>query len=687
MSNVGIKDASDVERKIDTFQRVDGSDTVEIQAVAIINPATGDAIAPGADGSLPVTMQGVATDATLTTIAGTAGTSPPTPAAGANGLLGWLRGIFDKIVGLDNKLPALVGGKVPVDVGGASLTLSGEVEVKNDTGSPIPTNVQSSVLPTGAATAAGQAAIISALGSPLQEGGTVALDGASLAALETINVGNLPADPATQTTLDAARALLASMLAAMPVSSADDPTEATAGIVVRTAPPLFWRVGFAEVGSGLQGLAAQELDLLKTGSGMAVSQSGGNLVITAGTTVNSETVIRSKLQFRGALLARYKAILSQRIVNQTFRFELADLIGDALAYAINSATSVTVTIPGGVFTAADVGKSLRLSALSSVGIPGRYVIASTSGNDVTFTVAGWPASGGGTLTVYGHNWMAAEYSGTTATAVNIDAQRRGWQSGATAAAINTTASPGHVGQFAFDVLTLGYSDALVTSNTGYQWSPRGSRVENIPDEGVPFYFLLVVQNGSTAPASTTTLTVGFLSVEDQPRNKVRISSSDPAASHALPVQVMGGTLGTQPVSIATNTPTLAAGTNRAGFVAGAGIWYDDSSTVLAANASFTGTSRDATVTATATAFANAATFAQEVRTSAESDQSGTLWLEVSRDNINWRRVKALPTASVTGGAQYAELVHRPSWRYWRTGFTNGATLQTRFSIGSLATGL
>ena len=39
--------------------------------------------------------------------------------------------------------------------------------------------------------------------------------------------------------------------------------------------------------------------------------------ITSGTTANAETVIRSKLTFRGALLARYKAILSQRIANQT----------------------------------------------------------------------------------------------------------------------------------------------------------------------------------------------------------------------------------------------------------------------------------------------------------------------------------------------------------------------------------
>jgi uncharacterized protein YPO0396 len=118
-------------------------------------------------------------------------------------------------------------------------------------------------------------------------------------------------------------------------------------------------------------------------------------------------------------------------------------------------------------------------------------------------------------------------------------------------------------------------------------------------------------------------------------------------------------------------------------VAGAGIWFDDSSTALASNATFTGTSRDLTVTASATAMANASTYAKELRVSAESDVSGTLWLEVSRDNTNWRRVKSVATAAVTGGGQYAEIVHRPSWRYARVGFTNGATIQARFSIGSL----
>jgi hypothetical protein len=167
--------------------------------------------------------------------------------------------------------------------------------------------------------------------------------------------------------------------------------------------------------------------------------------------------------------------------------------------------------------------------------------------------------------------------------------------------------------------------------------------------------------------------------------RLRLSTATTAGTTTLSVQSLQQRsvpwLATQPV---THAGGLAAGTARVGFVAGSGIWYDDTGTALGANATFTGTSRDATVTATATAFANAATYAQEVRVAAEADQSGTLWLEVSRDGTTWRRAKSVATAAVTGGAQYAEIVHRPSWRYWRTGFTNGATAQTRLTVGSIA---
>lgn len=150
------------------------------------------------------------------------------------------------------------------------------------------------------------------------------------------------------------------------------------------------------------------------------------------------------------------------------------------------------------------------------------------------------------------------------------------------------------------------------------------------------------------------------------------------ATEPIPaVQVTGN----QPI---THAGALAAGTARVGFQAASGIWYDDTSTALAANATFTGTSRDATVTATATAWANAATYAQEVVASAEQDVSFTLALEVSRDNATWRRVKTLASAAVSGGGHYAEIVHRPSWRYWRVLVVNGATAAARTTVGSIA---
>lgn len=154
-----------------------------------------------------------------------------------------------------------------------------------------------------------------------------------------------------------------------------------------------------------------------------------------------------------------------------------------------------------------------------------------------------------------------------------------------------------------------------------------------------------------------------------------------------------GTYATEPIPAAqasatqavsgTVTATGGASTARTGFMATAGIWYDDSATNLAGAATFTGTSRDLTVTATATAMANAATYANELRVSAESDVTGTLWLEVSRDNTNWRRIKSIATTAVTGGGFFAEIIHSPSWRYARVGYTNGAGAQARFSIGTI----
>jgi hypothetical protein len=159
-------------------------------------------------------------------------------------------------------------------------------------------------------------------------------------------------------------------------------------------------------------------------------------------------------------------------------------------------------------------------------------------------------------------------------------------------------------------------------------------------------------------------------------------SADPHAAHIQ--TVAQGAAANLNVAVGS-LPSLVAGSNRIGFVATAGIQYDDSSTVLAANATFTGTGRDATASAGAAPFAGPSVYAQEVRAVAESDVSGTLWLEISRDNTTWRRIRSVATTAITGGGQAAELIYLPSTRYWRIGYTNGATIQARFLIQTLAT--
>jgi hypothetical protein len=433
---------------------------------------------------------------------------------------------------------------------------------------------------------------------------------------------------------------------------------------VEIISPALLRVGFAEVGAGLVGAADTKLDVDKTGTAMAVSQSAGNLVITTGTTANAETVIQSVDPVSGSFFLRAKTVLSQRIANQTFRVELADLIGDALAYSIVSTTLVDVTFPAGTcpFTSANVGQSMRLSQLSGVGIPGRFAIASVTGDVVRFTVVAWPASGSGTLTLYGWNAIWVEYSGTTATSASFDAARRGWASGPTAATINTTAAPGHVAQLLYDIHTVGLADALVASNAGYQWTGRASRIENLPDPEVPLYLWIVAQNGSTVPASTTTWTMGFVQIEDLGRQKVRIASSDPSSSHAQPVQVLGGNVAVSGSVTATVASTVAnVGTSGATV-------YTDSATNLAISAIFTGTARDGGATPAFNLFV----------AHAFADQAGTVEIQKSTDNVTWRRSAS---AAVAAGAG-VELVARCTARYYRVVYTNGGVAQTAFSLTS-----
>lgn len=281
--------------------------------------------------------------------------------------------------------------------------------------------------------------------------------------------------------------------------------------------------------------------LLATGSGQTVSQSAGNLVLASGTTINSETIIRSKIPFFGNFLMRSQVVLSQRIVNNNFSIELVDVIGDGLAFTINSATSVTVTIPNTTFTSANVGQSMNIGNLTGTAgtIPMVAVIASVTGTAVTFTVAGWPASGSGTCSLFGWNEYSITYNTATATNNFILNRRNGWALTATTATINTTASPGHQNLLAVNTDQMSYADQLIASGAIYQPTVRASAVVNLPDQDIPMYIQIRSKNGTTAPASTTTWTIGMLALEQYDSMPVIIEGSKfGGANTSIMAQIM-----------------------------------------------------------------------------------------------------------------------------------------------------
>lgn len=295
------------------------------------------------------------------------------------------------------------------------------------------------------------------------------------------------------------------------------------------------------------------------GTGITYSQAGGNLVINSGTTANSELILRSVDNFSGPHELRFQTILSQRIVNNNFYVELVDVIGDGLTFTINSAVSVTINIPKNPFSAVNIGQSVSIGAIAgAAGVPGRYAIASVSGNAVTFTVAGWPATGSGTCSVFGWNFHRSTYTGTTATNLNYDTARRGWSSGDTIATINTSASPGHLAIMTAEDGMAGLLDQLVASSTAVATAQRASRVVNMPDEKATLYVQLRCTNGSVAPATTTAWTVGMLSMTEYVPINVAVNTIRPQPINSVaPVTVQN----TPNIGTVTTVTTVGTVTN------------------------------------------------------------------------------------------------------------------------------
>jgi hypothetical protein len=344
------------------------------------------------------------------------------------------------------------------------------------------------------------------------------------------------------------------------IISTATPNDGDEAVRISSVPQRVERIGFTKAVSS--NVDSDFLEIIGSiGSGMGVNQTGGNLVITAGTTARSETIIRSLASFKGGVRLRSRSTLSQRIANNNFFVELVDVIGDGLAYTIGSATAITVTFPAGHgFTAQNVGQSMYLGGFAGTGtfLSGRYVIASVSGDDITFTVSGF-AVGTGTCSAFGHSYYQLQYQGTTATQVAFDTQRKGYASGATTATISTTASPGHVAVITGNDGIATFADQLVASGATIKQTVRATRDEMVPDD-IVLRLQIRIANGSTNPASGTTWTIGQMSVSEFAAQDIVIQDMRPmGVAMALPVEIMraSGTVATTMAANATTTPAKA----------------------------------------------------------------------------------------------------------------------------------
>jgi hypothetical protein len=172
-----------------------------------------------------------------------------------------------------------------------------------------------------------------------------------------------------------------------------------------------------------------------------------------------------------------------------------------------------------------------------------------------------------------------------------------------------------------------------------------------PNPAEEYVVRIRVRNTAT-PTSSTTFTLQSLILDDHTRTAV---------------EVVGGR-GTHNQS--QGIPVISTGGVINAWLRNRRITYTDSTTALAVNASFTGTTRDlGTDTSLYPAYAIARAYA---------DQAGTLYIEQSRDGTTWRA--AVGDSVALAAEETRTLTVRLLARYWRVKYVNGATAQTAFEL-------
>jgi hypothetical protein len=436
----------------------------------------------------------------------------------------------------------------------------------------------------------------------------------------------LPSGAATETTLVAVEvdtsaistsaSAINAKLAALSTRVLDNESS---GSPVRAIGQEIFTVSFSEVGASV---ISNQFTTPTTGTGVSYSQASGALAIVAGTTARAEFFARSVQNWRGAMRLKFSIVASQRIANTNLAVMLADLVGEGLTVTINSATSITVAQSGHAFTSTSVGQFLQVGRIvGAAGVPGRYAIASVvAGTSYNLTVAGWPASGSCTATIFGHSYVRNLVTGTTATNISVDAQRRGWAQGDTTATINTTASPGTIITSEMTGREVFWADQLRATTTSPNIVVRANRVENIPDDSLDLYLFVWSFNGTTAPASSTTWTISFCSIEKFANMPVYIQGKrGQGAMNSDSVLIASGTVTT----VTTVSAVTAANLNLPGIIADVASAALTTTTTSGPFTPTFGTCYSVNIPVTAISGTPTLDVAIE-----ESDDSGTNWFKV-----------------------------------------------------------
>jgi hypothetical protein len=215
-----------------------------------------------------------------------------------------------------------------------------------------------------------------------------------------------------------------------------------------------------------------------TGSGHSVSVTGGNLVVTTGTTINTETSLTTKEYFTAPFKAAFGFQISQKIANQDFFMELVAVKDDGTL-------------------------------------------------DET-AVASWRVSGTDSTTT------------TVARVETRNGQPARSQSGNITVATQTTAA-------IYEIVLE--SDEVTFHNKGADSSSAKtvSVVRNsvAPDPNYKYKLRYRIANTGTAPASTTTVTAGFVTAVDYTEILVELTGATGTTlgSSSLPVNITSGNIG------------------------------------------------------------------------------------------------------------------------------------------------